>query len=128
LSLSRGEIDVWAAFDGPKLVGFISSRIGPHFLQYQQQNENKHGPTAEIVEYVVHPDYRNKGIGTTLVKKVKAGIFEQHNSVGELYVIHHADNIPSNRTFVKNGFTEVDTFYDRMRQRYTSVMKYKMRR
>ncbi len=120
-----GETVVWAALKNQELVAFTSTCVGPFWSKYQTNGQKHSTATAEIVEFAVHPNYRQQGIGTALLRYVIDNIFNDNIGVEDLYVVHHKDNLPAYKTYLRVGFTHVDTFEDTLRQRFTTVMRYR---
>ena len=55
--LKSGKIFAWGAFLDKVLVGLITAELGGQFRRHYGKNTS-----AEIIEFVVHPDHRNTGI------------------------------------------------------------------
>jgi len=116
--LKSGKIFAWGAFSEEILVGLITAKLGGQFCHHYGEKTS-----AEIIEFIVHPEHRGLGIGTALVNRAKNYLFEQHKDVKEVYVMVHASNVVSSRALMKEGFVVVITFDDPFRNRNTTVLK-----
>jgi len=138
-------IQVWAAFEGNTLVGFITGEAGGGY--WSETGPGKDA-TWFIHEFVVNPNYRGKSIGSNLTKLsidskevssslsrvsffsslkmpfcVPQGIFGIDPTCREMYTTVHSGNIGSRTAFIKGGYHEVITYEDDMRKRATTVLK-----
>jgi anhydro-N-acetylmuramic acid kinase len=122
--LATGKTKVWGAFDGDKLVGFISGEDGGG---YWLQTGDKKDSACFINEFVVDPSYRGKRIGVNLTSMsvdAKAGVFAIDDHITEMYTTVHVDNVTSRTAFIKGGYTETITYADAKRDRDTTVLKF----
>ena len=85
---------VYGAFENEKIVGFIWAY--PH--QFREELR------MYISEIRVEEEYRNRGIGTELLKMVEARAKEM--GIGAIYLHMEADNPDVKRFYIAAGYTE----------------------
>ncbi len=117
--ISTGKVHGWGAFNetSNELVGIITAISGG------QYRLNSHPQQVfEIIEFVVHREYRGLGIGKHLAKIAKNDIFQENSETQTIYVMLHANNKASFKAFHHSGWREVITFDDKLRKRETTVL------
>lgn len=87
---------VFVAEEGSRVVGWIGWTLK------KDQDGEKYG---YLVEVIIHPQFRKRGIATELTKKAEMDLKENGASHAYGYVFLHND--ASNATFAKNGYSKV---------------------
>ncbi|UJG41940.1 MAG: GNAT family N-acetyltransferase [Candidatus Heimdallarchaeum aukensis] len=73
--------------DNKEVLGFIFGYISDKSMFFRRKI------TAHISDIVVHKDYRNKGIGTTLMETFEKGFAKKHNASSITLYVHPLNEI-----------------------------------
>ena len=118
-NISTGKVNGWGAFNktSNELVGIITAISGGQYrLNFHPQK------VFEIIEFVVHKEYRGQGIGKHLATLAKNDIFQNNSETKTIYVMLHTKNKASFKAFHHSGWREIITFEDKLRKRDTTVL------
>ncbi len=91
--LSLPSIERWKALDGDKLVGFVAADI-----RRRQQ-------LAWIATIAVHPDYRERGIGAELMKKVESLV-----GMPRMRLSVRSSNRVAQKLYQSRGYEQIDVW------------------
>ncbi len=108
--ICTGETEAMLAFEGGKLVGFISYNSEKKLAERYLHNEDIGRECGYLAEAVVHREYVGRGIGRQLAELIKVDLLAR--GINTIYVMHHEENIPSRRAWERAGFSVVKTIYD----------------
>jgi ribosomal protein S18 acetylase RimI-like enzyme len=93
--LGAQDIQSIVAFTNKKPAGFVMTADANHIK----------GVSAEIMAIAVHADYRRRGVGERLLKRVEDLAIKRGVQVVILHTSH--DNIPAQAFFRKHGYKEL---------------------
>ncbi len=114
-NIEKGTVRAVLALRDGRIVGFVSFTWGRMVKRPKVLGKKDHG---YIGEAVVDRELKGKGIGSRLlslaVKELRAAGFDS------IYAERHSENDASRRMMEKNGFVEIETFFDPKRRNYGS--------
>ena len=87
--LSQKNNYILAALDGGNPIGFL--------LAYELPRFDREEAMLFIYEIEVHPDYRNRGIGTALIKKIKSRF--KSGKIMKMFVLTNGSNQPAMKLY-----------------------------
>ncbi|HDD46502.1 MAG TPA: GNAT family N-acetyltransferase [Candidatus Aenigmarchaeota archaeon] len=96
--LTRARHVVFVALDGSRIIGFVAGKIIRAPVVYE------YGERGYISEVFVKPEYRNKGIGSMLIKEIIAWF--KKNGVRRVLLDSYAKNKAAMNFYKKFGFEE----------------------
>ena len=116
--LEQGSINVWAAFDGKRLVGLVSAEATSEY-----RTRNGKGRPWAICHLVVRASHRQKGVGGALARLAAALLLAGNQQCAEVYAAVHADDDIAIAMFARAGFEELVTHADFQRGRDATVFR-----
>ena len=98
------------AFEGRKLVGFISYNARKRLDEKYLHKSDVGKGCSYLAEAVVHKEHTGHGIGRQLAELVKSDLARR--GIHTIYVKHHEENAPSEKARQRAGFKVVKTIKD----------------
>ncbi len=95
-------IKMWMEIGPPKKpLGFVAYRF-VNIKNLIERNLEEKGTVIHLLKLAVHPNYRNKGVGTTLLENVEK--IAKLQDVKILVAILHEDDKDGRNWLIKRGF------------------------
>src|SRR3989338_1247377 len=101
--ICTGETEAMLAFDGSKLIGFISYNARKKLAERYLHDQDMGRECGYLAEAVVHQEYTGRGIGGQLAQLIKTDLLAR--GVNTIYVVHHEENISSRKAWERADFS-----------------------
>lgn len=95
-------VDVLAALTFPETVRYVA-QAGERIVGFVVGDRREHGRVGWVATIGVHPEFRRRGVGTSLLKRCETGL-----ATPRVRLSLRASNSPAFKLYRQHGYVQID--------------------